>query len=195
MQKSIRNILLGIGAFFLFVVVIPLFIAISTYVKWHDYANTTETQLTTTLQNNTAIRSEYYNKIQELVQLPAMYADDLKKVYNGAIEGRYGVNGSQATVQFIHEANPNLDPDMYKQIMRVMEAGRNEFANNQTRLMDMKAIYVTNLGNVWSGFWIHLTGYPKIDLNSIKTINTEKANSELETGISTPLQLRPTETK
>lgn len=195
MQKFIRNIFIGIGLFLL-LVAIPTFIAsISTYVKWHDYANSTETQLTTTLQNNTAIRSEYYNKIQELVQIPAMYADDLKKVYNGAIEGRYGPNGSQATVQFIREANPNLDPDMYKQIMRVMEAGRNEFANNQTRLMDMKAVYVTNLGNIWSGFWIHLTGYPKIDLNSIKTINTEKANTELETGISTPLQLRPVETK
>ena len=163
---------------------------IVSYAKWHDYANKAEVGLVTAIENQKSHRAENFNKIQELVQVPAMYVKDLSKAFNSAIEARYGQEGSKAVFQVLSESNPNLSPEMYSQIMRVVEASRNQNANDQTEILDRKGGYQTNIGNLWSGFWIHTAGYPKIDLNAIKAISTEKVNQELETHISTPLQLQ-----
>jgi hypothetical protein len=71
-----------------------------------------------------------------------------------------------------------------------MEAGRNEFQVNQTRLVDQKRIYETALGYVWKGFWLKLAGYPNIDLDKYKPVVAGDTAKAFETGIQAPIKLR-----
>jgi hypothetical protein len=164
---------------------------VGSYVTNYNYGNEAEKSLTARLNDNKNIRSNYVAKVQEMVQVNDSYKDALKEVVVNAIEGRYGEDGSKATWQWIKEQNPTVDPTLYIRLSQVIEAGRNEFKNAQTRLLDEKRAYETNLGYLWKGFWLKLAGYPKINLDDIKVIITKDTNKAYETGEDAAIQLRP----
>lgn len=130
--------------------------------------------------------------MQEAAQVTDMQRDDLVKITTAAIQGRYGDNGSRASVQFLREQNPALDSKIYVKIQQIVEAGREEFKVNQTRLVDTKRAYETELGSFWSGMWLRIAGYPKINLDDFKIVSTERAQDAFKKGKEDgPLKLRP----
>ena len=130
-------------------------------------------------------------KVQEVAQVPGMMTDDLARVSREAMAGRYGTQGSQAVFQWIQENYPGqLSPSLYIQIQQVIEAFRDKFTNAQTKFIDVKRSYETNLGYLWKGFWLKIAGYPKIDLEKFQIISSDSAKKAFETGIDEPLKLR-----
>jgi hypothetical protein len=121
-----------------------------------------------------------------------MMRDDLQKVVVGAIQARYGADGSKATMQWLQEQNPSLDPQIYRKLQQIIEAGRDEFKTSQTRLIDVKRNYETNLDFFWSGMWMRLAGYPKINLADYKVVTTDKVEAAFKSGREeAPIKLRP----
>ena len=115
--------------------------------------------------------------------------NDFKEVYEATMAGRYGDSGSEAMFQFLKEQSPQLDSALYIKIQQIMEAGRNEFRVAQTRLVDQKRVYVTNLGYVWKGFWLETAGYPTLNVgyaggtDDFEIITSEYAIDAFETGV------------
>jgi hypothetical protein len=72
----------------------------------------------------------------------------------------------------------------------MIEAGRNKFENAQTRFIDAKRTYETNLGYLWKGTWMRIAGYPKINLDDYKIITSKHAKKTFETGVDEGVQLR-----
>jgi hypothetical protein len=138
------------------------------------------------------ILSTYQQKVQEAAEVPGMMTDDIVKVTQAAITGRYGDNGSRAVFQAISERNPQVSEKLYVKLQEIIEGGREEFKTNQTRLIDTKRAYETNLGSFWRGTFMHLAGYPKINLDDFKVVKTDSAVNAFKTGReSGPIQLRP----
>ena len=138
-------------------------------------------------QNN---YDSYFKKLKETAQVPEMYVDDLKKVYASALGARYGEDGSKAVFQFIKEHNPSFDASLYTQIQRVIEAGRNDFENNQKLLIDKKRVYETYLGQFPSGTVANFLGFPKIDLAEYKIVTSSETTETFKSGESAPIKLR-----
>ena len=184
---KISATLLGLGLALLLAVV-----GVMNYVSYANYGNRTEQALLAKVENNENIYAQGTQKIVEIAQVPAMYVDDVTKVATAAISGRYGADGSKAVFQMLKEQNPTLDSSMYTKIQQVIEAFRDEFKNNQTQMLDMKRSYKTALGNVWSGMWLSLAGYPKTDLSKFDIVTTDKAADTFKTHRDTGIQLRPT---
>lgn len=178
MNKLVLMIVGGVFLFFGSLVAV----GIGSYITNANYGNRAETQIKATWENNQNILAQYSNRIAEMAQIPEMQREDLLKVYKGAMEGRYGDNGSQAVFQWIQEQNPQLNSEVYTRIQASMESGRKDFEVAQTTLIDQKRSYETNLGYVWKGFWLNLAGYPKINLDDYKAITNDYAEGAFTTG-------------
>ena len=164
-------------------------IGVASYISAYNTGNRLEQNIKATYENNRNILAQYGNKIAEAAQVPAMQRDDLTAVVTAALEGRYGEDGSRAVFQWIQEQNPQIDSTVYIQLQRMIEAGRNEFTDAQTKLTDQKRVYETALGSFWQGTWMSFAGYPKIDLEEYKIVSTSRADNAFETGIEEPIKL------
>lgn len=184
MQGSAHWVLVGLIA----VVAVIGFL----FVGVHNKANRLEQTIKAEAKNNENILANYGQKVQEAAQVPGMATADIVKIAQAAIGGRYGENGSQAAVQMITEQNPSADPTLYRNLQQIIEAGRDEFKVHQTRLIDAKRVYETELGTAITGNVMSFLGFPKINLDDYKVVSTSRAENAFKTGREEgPIQLRP----
>lgn len=169
-------------------------IVATSYIGANNYGVEAEKGIEAKYKDNQNILAQYGQKIQEAAQVPGMQADDFKKVYTAALEGRYGAEGSKATFQWLREQNPQLDGRVYVKLQQIIEAGRNEFQNGQTVLLDRCRGYETNQGYFWKGLWLRIAGFPKnadIAAKMCKPIITGRVEQVYEKGKEdAPIQLR-----
>lgn len=167
-------------------------VAAGLLISAHNAGNAMENAIKATYENNQTVLSTYSQKVAEAAQVPDMMRDDLIKVAKAALEGRYGDEGLKATLVAIQEQNPVVSEKLYIELQNIIKAGRDQFQANQTRLIDQKANYETQLGSFPRGTLLSVLGYPKIDLEKYKTVTTQQVKQTFETGIeSGPIQLRP----
>ena len=177
----ILSVLIVIGGLF----------GVSQYVSYHNDGVRYETNITAGYDNLQQILGQYTLKVAEAAQVPGMMKDDLKDVMTSALSARYGEDGSKAVFQFIKEAYPGqVDASLYTKIQQIIEGGRDKFQNEQTAFIDLKKGYEAELGYVWSGFWLNVAGYPKIDLTKYKTVTSESAKATFANGVDAGIKLR-----
>lgn len=181
-----KGLLIGLG-----IVGVIVILAVSSYISAHNSGVNFETQITASYENLQNILGQYSTKVAEAAQVPAAMRDDLKEVMQSSLSARYGADGSKATVQWIKENYPGkVDPQLYRQIEQIIEAGRDKFQNEQTVFIDLKRGYNAQLGYFWSGLWLKIAGYPKIDLDKFKTVTSAHAQEAFKTGVEQPITLR-----
>lgn len=164
----------------------------ASYISASNYGAAMEEQLEAKYKNNQNVLSNYTARVREIAQVPDMYTEDLKKVLQADLEGRYGESGSTATFQWIQERQLPFDNTLYNRLANTIEAGRNEFANNQQQLLDIKRSYQTSLKLYWRGHMLRLAGYPKVNLDDFKIIVLDDVTQKFETGVDQTLELRRT---
>lgn len=173
------------------VILATVAIAFGSYVSAYNYGNRMDNQLIALKENNKNIYAQGSQKILEIAQVPSMYTDDLTKLVEADIQGRYGKEGSKATMQWIQERQLNLDPVLYTKIQQTIEGFRNDFQVNQTRMVDVKRSYLTAQGSLWQGFWLRVAGYPKVNMADFNVITTDKTEDVFKAGKeSAPIKLR-----
>jgi uncharacterized protein (UPF0333 family) len=162
-----------------------------SYVSAVNYGADVESNLKAAKENNENILAQYGQKLTESVQVPDMARDDLVKVLKAAIQGRYGPDGSKAAFQMIKEQNLGTDPKLYQKIQQLIESGRDEFKQGQTKMVDIKRNYEKSLNLFWRGIWLRMAGFPKLNLDDFKIVSTDYAQDAFKNGKeSGPIRLR-----
>lgn len=96
----------------------------------------------------------FFSNMWEVLQMKAgvanEYKESFKEIYIPLIEGRY--NDNNLLMKWITESNPTFDPSLYKDLMVAIEAQRNGFFLEQSKLIDidrehktMKAVFPASL--------------------------------------------------
>jgi hypothetical protein len=193
----VKSLQRGNAAVYSLVAILLIFVlaalaCVGSYVSYANYGNRAEQNLVAIRDNNKNIYAQYSQKVAEVAQVPEMARNDLIALATASMQGRYGPDGSKATWQMIKEQNPTIDPKLYTKIQQLIEGGRNDFQNGQTKQLDAVRSYKTALGNVVGGFWLRTAGYPKLDLTKFEIITTDRTEDIYQRGKeSGPIQLRP----
>lgn len=188
-SKRIPTAFIVMGAIFLPILLVVM-VAVPSYIINYNYGNRVENVIKAEYSNMENILATYSQQIAEAAQIPSMQTEDLRAIFTDTLSARYGEGGSQAAFQWLQEQNPQLDQSTYLKIQQMIEAGRNKFENAQTKFIDVKKGYETNLGYLWKGYWLRLAGYPKIDLDDYVIISSGHAREAFETKVDNGLKLR-----
>ncbi|QKE54356.1 putative structural protein [Salmonella phage vB_SalM_SA002] len=166
-------------------------IAAMAYIGAANKGNQMENSIDQLRQASASTLSNLTQTIQEQAQVPEMATDHLKQIIEAQMTGRYGADGSKAVFQFLKEQNLQVDQRMYLNIQAAMSGGRKEFEISQNRLLSQCRAYKDETGNVWSGFWLRLAGYPKADLAVVcRAVTDTKTDAAFETGHQTKISLK-----
>ncbi len=92
----------------------------------YNSLNAQEKGTTATWRDSHVQYDTFWKKVSEAAQIPGEYKADFKDVIMAPTEARY--KGKDPAFMMITEANPTLDPSLYLQVQRILEAGRDDFA-------------------------------------------------------------------
>lgn len=178
-QKGFVGVMLAI--FLLVAVVGGAIFAIGSYFSYANQGATIENTLDAKYEDNKNVMAGFSTKVKEIAQAAKLGVDAQAKLIEMANKSRYGADGSKATMQFIQEQNPNVDPSLYRTLQQVIESERTRFTNAQTEMLDIRRTYKTMLDKPYSGFWLHLAGYPKVDLKKYEIVINDYTNAAFTT--------------
>ena len=115
----------------------------------------------------------------------------LSRIVGDSLRNRYGAGGSQATMQWIKEHDIKFDSALYTKMQQMIEAGRNDFANSQRKMIDVRREYEASLNFFWRGTWLKVAGYPKLDMKEYQPVITGRVETTFVNGKEdAPLKLR-----
>lgn len=182
------------GTAALIVLVVILLVAVAGGMTLLSYANTAtdyEQDINKFDRASQNTLSNYTLKIQEMFQVPEEYKNALKEQIEATFKGRYGSEGSQATMQWIQERNLQFDSSMYKDLQRAMSAGRDEFKLSQDKKLEICTQYDKLTNRPVSKLILGILGYPSkgIDIKC-RIVLDSKTIQTFETGIAEPIKLR-----
>ena len=190
MTDSTKKILMIVGG-----VLLALFLVLGSIVGYgfsvNNQANSFEKSLAAERDNNRNILSNYGKKVAEAAQVPDMQRDDFIKVVSAQMQGRYGADGSKASFQWIKEHNIALDSSVYTKMQQIIESGRNEFRNGQTKMISVKQGYETVLGSAPRGMFMGMMGYPKINLKDFDIVSDDRTEKAFVTHREEAIKIRP----
>lgn len=145
-----------------------------------------------------------YKEVLEKAQVEQNYYDQFKDLWHGMLLGRYGANGSQAAFQFIKEANPNMSPELAKQVMESIETFHANFSAAQTTMIAKKQAYgrflftstdsrfYNALSGVFGAKYPHIKcGVPDGSADDYQIVTSDKTQQDFKNHAAPVLQIHP----
>lgn len=140
---------------------------------------------TAKLASNEAVFDGMKKKLPMAAEAADRMMDQLKDLYIGYANART-VKNEQAIVTFLTESvPPNVQgTDAYKEFMRIAVAARDDFANVQKELADIKRVHDDMIGQQPSKLILGMFG--NIEPLPLKIISSSATKETFRTGIEEP---------
>lgn len=160
-----------------------------TYVYHRNMGVRLEAQITAQYKQSQNSLSSLSLRVVDQMGVAKEYKTTVQDVVKQSMEGRFGAKGSSAMFQAFKESYPGtLSPELYVKVQNSIESGRKDFENEQKMLISKVQSYELALNYFWSGLWLNIAGYPKIDLNQYKPIISGHADEVYKNGIDTGIK-------
>ena len=120
---------------------------------------------------NKVIFDTMWKTIQQSASITDKYKDSFKEIYLGIMDSRYS-KGDGTLMKWITENNPNFDASMFKSLMDTVKGKREEFAQIQIKLRDIKREH-DNLRTMFPSS-IFVGNRPELKVQLVTNSNTEE---------------------
>ena len=165
------------------VVIVLAVILIGMYFNYNNREVALRKEAAAQNDKITTVHDTMWKVLQQQAGVAKEYRDAFEKIYPELISGRYS-NDQQGMMKFIHEANPDFDTSLYKQLMQAIEVQRSEFAAAQQRMLDIIREHDTLLETMPAKWFIkdkrHIT---------YKVISSTHTNQVIETRVDDDVKL------
>lgn len=148
--------------------------------------NNQEVDLRNSFVAQEKVTHSYFDKMWKIMKQQAgiteKYASDFKGIYSSIMEGRYSSGGGM--MKWVQERNPTFDSTMYTKLMNSIEAQREGFHREQSRLIDIQRSH-NNLRQKFPSSLIVGSTTPL----EVKLITSAVTKDVIETGEENNLEL------
>jgi hypothetical protein len=149
-----------------------------------------EAGITAQFKANESSYDNMWKTFKEMAQVPKMFEEHMKDVWNSALKGRYGEKGVSTVFLALKEENPKLDPTMYTKIQTAIEAGRTRFNQDQKELLDKKAQYERILNGNTALLANNFFHFPHMDLSKFDIVTSDVTEQAFTTKKADQIQLQ-----
>lgn len=159
---------------------IGIVVVIGIFIMWGVSISNKEVKLRNLSDAQLQVIEANYDKmwktIQQQAQITEKAKDSFKEIYVPLIEGRYSDGGGQF-MKWIQEHNPQFDQTMYTKLMTSVEALREEFFQEQKKMVSIVNEH-ENLRETLPSSMI----VGSRDVIDFKVISSQKSKSVMTTG-------------
>jgi hypothetical protein len=129
-----------------------------------------------------------FKVIAQTAQVPQEFMEKaknaFKEIYTPLIEGRYSGEKGDALMKWITESNPNFDLNamgkMYERLQVIIEANREEFFNEQKKLIDYQREHHNFISSWWNKNVWGLGSRGDVEIKIITSAKTKEVYSKGE---------------
>ncbi len=143
----------------------------------YNRAKSLQNQITAKEQANTTVFDNMWKKISQSAQVTDAQKDALKEIFTGYAAARTGTGGpsSGSFINAVHEAIPQVDVSVFRNLQNIITGARDEWTANQVALVDVGREYNTMLDVFPSNLLLRLFGFEKVKVKLVTSERTDKA--------------------
>lgn len=168
-----------LGGFGLLVAVLAI-VCVSSFISYGNSGVDMEEGIKAQYKSNQIVYSTFTQTATAQLGVQREYAKQVQDVITNAMNGRY--KDSKALALAVSESYPaSLDPKMSSRIMDTIEAGYNNFANEQRMMASRVQVYDSNLRYFWSRTWLKANGYPTLNTDDYRPVLSASTQKAFET--------------
>ena len=147
-------------------------ILVSMKISYNNKEKTLRNLVEAQTQSNEANFDKMFKVIQQIAQTADASKEAFKEIYIPLMEGRYSGEKGNALMKWVTESNPNFDLSLYKKLAEAIESNRDEFFNEQKKLIDYNLSH-TNLIQTFPGSFF-CSNKEKIDIHLVTSAKTKE---------------------
>lgn len=146
---------------------------ISTGVSLYNQEVALKNQIEAKQTENKANFDNMWKKIKQATNVSDDYKNGLAEVVKAYTEGRKDTSENML-MKWGAEAVPNFDSSVYKQLMNIIVASRDDFTLNQKELLDLNREHDTLLDTFPNNIFYRIMGVQKIKVTTVTSTRTEE---------------------
>jgi len=166
-QQTKKYLLLAsLGAFGAFILVL-LVTWIGSSNKEIDLRN----KIVAQQKNLEVVFDNTWKIISQQAQVSEKYKESFKSIYQDLMNARYGQSDQQSLMRWVTESNPNFDSNIFTKLMSTIEAQRENFTREQTKLLAFKNTHDNVIEKFPSSIFVG--GRGKIEVTVVTSSKTD----------------------
>lgn len=154
-------------------IIIISIVLLSMYVSTHNSEARLRNQFTAQQKLNEATFDNVWKTIQQQTQVASYERDSFRETFTEIMEAQRGVAGNGSLASFFQQANVQVTPDLFKQLMVTIEAQRAVFLDSQKNLLQIKNNHDNLITQYPSALFVG--GRPPLEAVIVTSAKTDEA--------------------
>ena len=149
-----------------------ILVLIITWISSSNREIDLRNKITAQQKNLEVVFDNTWKIISQQAQVTDKYKDSFREIYQGLMNERYGEGDKQSLMRWVTESNPNFDASVFTKLMSSIEAQRESFTTEQTKLLSFKNSHDNVIDKFPSSLFVG--GRGKIEVNVVTSGKTEE---------------------